>query len=190
MPEITVVDHTTITPELAREIVRLNELAWPDKEKNSEDEKVQAVLNDFKEPVGPLTQRHRVFCIMGPRKKILAKASIFPRLIGTPDGDMVIMALASVTSAPRRRGEGLGAKVVRAAFQQVDLGHFPLALFQTTTPVKPFYEKLGARKVTNKFINTQGEDTDANPWWDPEIMIYPADANWPEGTIDLKGKGY
>jgi predicted N-acetyltransferase YhbS len=189
MQSITVIDHTNITTDRAREIVRLNELAWPSKEEKPDEEKTQAVIDEFKEPVGPLTQRRRVFCIMD-HKKILAKASIFPRLIGTPDGDMVIMALASVCSDPKRRGEGLGAMVVRAAFQQVDLGHFPLALFQTTTPVKPFYEKLGARKVTNTFINSKAEDAGANPWWDPEIMIYPADANWPAGTIDLKGKGY
>jgi hypothetical protein len=71
----------------------------------------------------------------------------------------------------------------------VDGGEFPVALFQTAVP--DFYTRLGSRSVSNRFVNSRNsEDPEANPWWDPNIMIYPADAAWPMGTIDLNGSGY
>ncbi|MFW6303859.1 MAG: GNAT family N-acetyltransferase [Candidatus Sumerlaeota bacterium] len=189
MNEISIIDRKNITLPQAREIARLNRDAWPPENAASLAEDAERVLGSFKEPDGPMEQRHRVFCV-AEGDNILAKASVFPRLIELPGGRLKIMALASVCADKAHRGRGLGAAVVRGAFEQVDRGHFPLALFQTTTPVRPFYEKLGARAISNRFINSRADDPEANPWWDPEIMLYPADYDWPEGTVDLLGKGY
>ena len=119
----------------------------------------------------------------------IAQARTFPRLIHTQATDLVIMGLAGVCVLPERGGEGFGMDIVRKAFERVDGGDFPLTLFQTGVP--GFYIKLGAKSVTNRFVNRQDtEAPDANPWWDPNVMIYPAGAAWPEGTIDLNGPAY
>jgi hypothetical protein len=61
----------------------------------------------------------------------------------------------------------------------------PLSLFQTGVP--EFYEAMGARLVTNRFVNGESQE---NPFWDTCEMIYPATAGWPDGPIDLNGPGY
>jgi hypothetical protein len=88
------------------------------------------------------------------------------------------------------RGRGLGELVVRAAFALVDEGQFEFALFQTNRRTQPFYEKFGAAPVTNPVINSLAAEPTANPFWDEVVMRYPADGNWPAGTIDLRGPGY
>lgn len=125
-------------------------------------------------------------------EELAAVSMVFPRQIRTTQGPLRVMALAGVCTAPERRGQGLGAAVVRAAFDLVDSGMFSVSLFQT--PVIEFYAKLGARKVTNRFVNSLWKPGDphsaTHPWWDPDVMIYPASAEWPEGEIDLLGAGY
>lgn len=122
----------------------------------------------------------------------VATAMVFPREIMTPGGALRVLALAGVCSAPEYRGQGLGARVVRAAFAPVGNGAFGVALFQTGVP--GFYEKLGARLVKNAFVNSRfspgDRGTAEQPWWDPHVMIYPASYPWPDGVIDLLGEGY
>ncbi|MFW6061480.1 MAG: GNAT family N-acetyltransferase [Planctomycetota bacterium] len=119
---------------------------------------------------------------------IIAKAHSFGREIATPRGRLRVMALAGVCSAPDHRGEGLGKAVAQAALARVDGGEFPLSLFQTGVP--DFYRKLGARCVGNRFVDSQADDPQANPWWNDYVMIYPAEADWPEGEIDLLGPAW
>jgi len=102
----------------------------------------------------------------------------------------VVMALAGVCSAPDRRGQGLGKAVVQASLGLVDGGVYQVSLFQTSRKVFPFYEKLGARLVTNRIVNSLAPDPAANPFWDEVAMSYPASVPWPEGPIDLLGPGY
>jgi predicted N-acetyltransferase YhbS len=120
----------------------------------------------------------------------IASALAAPRTIRSSSGEMTVLALARVCTAPDHRGEGLGARVVRAALGLVDRGLYPFALFQTTPDVRAFYERLGASVIENQFINSRGEDPSANPFWSEVILRYPAGPNWPEGTIDLLGPAY
>jgi hypothetical protein len=80
--------------------------------------------------------------------------------------------------------------VVERAFAMVSEGVFQWSLFQTGQGTKAFYEKLGARVVDNRFINSKSENPSANPWWEPLAMAYPSGPGWPEGQIDLNGPGY
>ena len=119
----------------------------------------------------------------------VAHALTFEREIFTTGGSLKQMGLAAVCVAESRRDEGLGAQVMRKAFEQVDNGVWPVSVFQT--PVPGFYEKLGGRIVDNEFVNSKNEENpQANPWWVGEVMIYPAEFPWPEGRIDLNGGGY
>ncbi len=120
--------------------------------------------------------------------KIIATADSFLRRIATPAGPLRVLALAGVACLPQHRGNGYGRRVARTMLQRVDQRAFDLSLFQTG--VAPFYEKLGCRLVSNRFVNSLADDPAANPWWNPQVMIYPAAAGWPDGTIDLLGPGY
>ncbi|MCP4774691.1 MAG: hypothetical protein GY880_10660 [Planctomycetaceae bacterium] len=81
-------------------------------------------------------------------------------------------------------------RVTQKAFQQVATDAWPeVSLFQT--PVPGFYQKLNSRLVTNRFVNRRNvDDPEANPWRDDQIMIYPSEFAWPEGTVDLNGCDY
>lgn len=131
----------------------------------------------------------RVQVIWDDNGEAIAHAQCWARPIRMPDGMMTVMALGGVCVAKDHRQHGLGAAVVRACFARVDAGEFPVALFQTGVP--RFYENLGARQVSNPFINSLNtEAPGAIPWWDPYIMIYPVTACWPDGVIDLVGPAF
>jgi GNAT superfamily N-acetyltransferase len=135
----------------------------------------------------PPARRSRVFLVRRDGA-VVSMSVLRPRRIKTPDGPMDVMALASVKTHPEYRHRGLGRAVVRAAFAYVDDGTFPLSLFQTGVP--EFYRKLNCRVVDNPFVNSLGNDPQISPWWDDEVMIYPAEAVFPQGEIDLLGPGW
>ncbi|MCP4120843.1 MAG: GNAT family N-acetyltransferase [Bacteroidetes bacterium] len=180
--------HHIVSKELSRgqveRVIRLQDKVWP-KEKNMAKEmnvRIDEYLVDEEDP-------YEVF-ILTDGDEILAHAEIFPRVINTTQGEMEIMGLASVCSPPDRRGEGFGRKIVLEAFKSIDNGRFNVTLFQTGVP--EFYEKLGAIRIGNSCVNSLAKGgIDRSPWWNPYTMIYPGNyTNWPEGEIDLLGKGY
>ena len=122
--------------------------------------------------------------------RLLAHARTFVRTIKTVNGELPVLALASVCTRTDCRGQGLGAKVVNKAFEQIDNSNWPdVSLFQTPVPI--FYEKLGCRIVNNQFVNRLNEQApDANPWRDDTIMIYPRQFGWPSGVVDMNGPDY
>ena len=135
----------------------------------------------------PPEKTTRVF-IVRHEGRIAAVSWMIPRRIRTQSGVLDVLGLAGVMTHPGLRLRGLGAAVVRAAFQHVDNGAFCAALFQTRVP--GFYEKLGCRRVGNVFTNSLAEDPSATPWWDPNHMLYPAAYLWPDGPVDLLGPAW
>ncbi|MBD3345825.1 MAG: GNAT family N-acetyltransferase [Chitinivibrionales bacterium] len=120
---------------------------------------------------------------------LLAHAMTFLRIYNTVGGPLRIMALRGVCVLPEKRGSGLGAEVVKSAFARIDGTLFCGSIFQTRAP--DFYQKLGARLLTNRFVNSRWNGhTEENPWWNPYIMAWPATMQVPDGTIDLNGPGY
>ena len=122
----------------------------------------------------------------------VASAKTFRREIRTESGPMTILALAGVACLETHRGRGFGKAVVEASFDRVRDGAFEICLFQTTTPVRPFYENLDCAAVENPTVNTlNAEVPGARPWWDPEVMVFPGDSpHWPSGKIDLRGPAW
>ncbi|MEM9881440.1 MAG: GNAT family N-acetyltransferase [Planctomycetota bacterium] len=143
-------------------------------------------------PGGPLrsTTPARRAAIVDAAGVWRANAATITRRLATPAGPMTVLGLLDVATRPDDRGRGLGARVVRAAFGPVDRGEWPACLFQTGD-ARRFYEKLGARVVDNRFVDSTG-DTPAGGavFEDTHTMIYPADADWPTGEIDTLGPGY
>ena len=119
----------------------------------------------------------------------LANAAVIRRRISTSAGPMVVLGLLDVATLPAARGQGLGEVLVRAAMGPVDRGELPVCLFETG-PAKGFYERLGARVIANEVVDSTAEDPQAPGFHDEFAMIYPGDADWPSGPIDLLGPGY
>ena len=186
--KIETVSAVGISPEVADEIAALQASVWPNSKRKYEDRR-HRILNEWQAYKGPAVLRPRFFLIR-EAEQLVATAHVFPREVITSEGNMTVLGLAGVCASPEHRGKHLGRAVVLAGFEIVDQGHFPYSLFQTSVDVRPFYEKLRATKVDNRFFNSLGEDPDANPFWDTEIMRYPDRPGWPEGPIDLLGAAY
>jgi predicted GNAT family N-acyltransferase len=187
-PNIEVIDRRTIGAADARAIAELIVSIWPKPERTVENFTAE-ILAQWTDYRGPEAEHPRSFLVREARR-VVAHASAYPRTIGTAKGDITVLALARVCTDPAVRGRKLGDAVVRASFELVDHGPFPFALFQTTTSVRPFYERLGAIAIDNTFVNSFAADPRANPFWADVAMRYPATGDWPKGEIDLRGPGW
>ena len=119
----------------------------------------------------------------------IAHARTFVRTIFVGERSIENLALATVCTAPNRRGEGLGRLVVQAAFATVDDGPCEFSIFQTGVP--GFYQKLNCRLIDNDVVNRKNKEApDESPFHSEFVMVYPADRPWPAGTVDLIGPGY
>ena len=185
---VETIDFGTLTAAQARGIAELVNKVWPKPGVTVED-RARRLLSIAQGHEGPEALAARSFVVfeMG---RVLAHAAVMPRTIGTDAGAVAIGALLLVCSDPHQRGRGLGETVARAAFSLVDEGQYPWILFQTKEKVRPFYEKLGCTLVENRIVNSRGENPESNPFWDEIVMRYPAQGDWPAGTIDLRGPGY
>jgi predicted N-acetyltransferase YhbS len=186
--QIETIDRRSISEADARQIAELIVSIWPKPGRTVENFTAD-MLTQWRQYEGPESQYPRSF-IIRELGRVVAHASAYPRTIGTNQGDMTILSLARVCTDPAVRGKRYGDAVVRAVFALVDNGTFPFALFQTTPPVRPFYERLGAVVIDNKFVNSLADDPDANPFWAEVAMRYAAGPGWPSGTIDLRGPGW
>lgn len=120
----------------------------------------------------------------------LGNAGAITRVIGTANGPRTVVGLLDVATRPETRGQGLGVKLVRAAWSAVDAGQYPACLLKTSG-ARTFYEKIGARVIDNPLVNTTADgEPDRQPFGDSFAMIYPAEADWPDGEIDLQGPAF
>ena len=114
----------------------------------------------------------------------VALARSFVRRIGTTAGERDVLAMAGVCTQSDCRGGGFGSQVVRDVYRRLDR-RVPVCLFQTRVP--GFYRRLGGREVDNPVVDSSG---DGRGFWDPHVMIHPAEAGWPAGEIDIRGPGW
>ena len=120
---------------------------------------------------------------------VIAHAQLFRREVKTAQGVLPVGALAGVCVHPDQRGHGYGARIARHAFKLLPELGVEVSLYQTDVP--EFYEKLGARRITNRiFDGTRDGGGHENAFWAAYAMIYPATFDWPDGKIDLNGPGY
>ncbi len=182
MQEIIEYLESQITPEQARAIVCLTNAIWPEQDKT-----VDQLVAELMEHAGQLEAARRL--VVWESDRVIAHARTFVRTIHGDCRSLNVLALATVCTDPAWRGRGLGAAIVQRAFTQLNPNRLPVSLFQTGVP--DFYIKLGGRIVDNRFVNSRDADKGQNnPWWDDQVMIYPAQFDWPAGTIDLNGPGY
>lgn len=179
--QVETLDPATADPADLRRVALLNNRVWP-----KDDFDPDTAAHQIAEKLSEGCRCH----VVRRAGVIVAKSHTFARTIGTSRGELTVMALAGVCCDPNHRGEGYGRAVVAAAFGRIDRGEFPASLYQTSHHNRPFYEKLGARQIDNRFVNSLADDPDANPFWDEIAMIYPAACDWPDGVIDLRGPGY
>ncbi|QDT69720.1 Acetyltransferase (GNAT) family protein [Planctomycetes bacterium MalM25] len=180
---------TEIREDEALAIGRMLAMVWPKPDRGAV-ERAEQIKRYGVEYSGPIDLAP-ISYVVWEGEEAAAHALTFERTVATPTGEIPVMALAMVAADPACRGKGYGAAVAQAAFERVDAGDFPFALFQTSHAVQPFYERLGCRLVENRIVNSLSEsDPAANPFWDDIVMRYPGGGEWPEGDIDLRGRGY
>ena len=185
---IETIDRRTIGEPDARRVAELLCLVWPQAERTVEV-RIAAMLGAWRDYGGCEAQFPRSLVIRGA-DRVIGHVEISPRTVGTAAGELTVAAIAGVCTEPSVRGRGLGARLVRAAFQLIDDGTFSFALFQNYSDKRVFYEKLGARMIDNRFVNSLAAEPDKNPFWADVAMIYPSTKPWPTGDIDLRGPGY
>jgi predicted N-acetyltransferase YhbS len=186
--QIETLDLRTLSEPDARVIAELLCAIWP-KLGRTVETRVAEMQSAWRNYSGPEAQFPRAFLVR-ENDRAIAHASATPRTLGTMAGNVTVLALARVCTDPMARGRKLGQAMARAAFALVDDGTYPFALFQTNEAVRPFYERLGAVAVDNRFRNSESDDPMATPFWDKIIMRYPAKAGWPAGDIDTRGAGW
>jgi predicted GNAT family N-acyltransferase len=186
--QVETLDARTLSDADARAIAELLVRVWPDSHKTVEVRQ-QQLLDTGRDYDGVDQQAPRSFVIR-EAGQVIAHSAVIPRTIGTTDGELTIAGLGRVCTDPDQRGSGMGAVVVRPVFELVDQGLFSFSLFQTTTEVSPFYERLRCTAVDNPIVNSLAADELHSPFWDKVIMRYPDGPGWPEGEIDLRGPGY
>lgn len=186
--QVETLDSRHITSDEALAIARLIAKVWPKPDKNEAFRQHQ-MLTMGQGYHGPDNQAPRSLVIR-EQDRVIAHAAVIPRTIGTSQGDLTIAGLCKVCSDPTLRGKGLGELVVRGVFDLVDAEVFDFSLFQTTTAVKKFYERLGACMVHNQFVNSLDVNQRESPFWDEIIMRYPNNRDWPSGEVDLRGPAY
>ncbi len=192
--EALFIDAAAVPGEAADRLIALWLKVWPNRDGSYYRKRLDtmSLLDTAGKPCG--------YVVLESESAHAAQCMIFPRTIRTASGDMTVMALGGVCVDPALRGKRLGRRVVEAAFSfagnNVDRNAYDICLFQTSFRVQPFYEKLGCRRVENRFVNSLA-GTDLTPeelkrsvFWDDVVMIYPAAAEWPEGDIDLLGNAY
>jgi predicted GNAT family N-acyltransferase len=188
LPRIETIDRRTISTADARVIAELIVSIWP-KPGRTVDTFTDEIEVQWKDYRGPEDQHPRSFLIR-EGGRVVAHSSAYPRTIVTLKGEITVLALARVCTDPSVRGRKFGDAVVRAAFELVDQCTFPFSLFQTSTDVRRFYERLGAVAIENTFVNSLAAAPKANPFWAEVHMRYPATGDWPKGEIDLRGPGW
>lgn len=163
----------------AEELIRAT---WP--EAHPAEATTDQILADFK-----ARTPNKVCHFILEEDQVIGYAESFPRTINTVEGKRTILGLGAVCVDTAQRGRGLGALVVKQAFERLPENDTDVCLFQTGVP--QFYEKLNCRLIDNQIVNSLNtEDPEANPFWDDYIMIYPKQNHWPTGKVDLLGKGY
>lgn len=185
---VQVIDRRGIQESDARAIAELLCTVWP-RPGCTVETRIAEMLVAWRDYRGPEVQFPRSLIVRSDRRAV-AHAEISPRMIGTSIGKVTIGALAGVCTHPDARGRGLGVRLVREAFRLVDNGTYPFSLFQNYADNQPFYEKLGARAIDNRIVNSIGVDPQKCPFWADVAMVYPAGKRWPSGEIDLCGPGY
>lgn len=160
-------------------IIALIRETWPPKEGE-----VVTLEGELKEIFSSKPEeKHIIIKIDG---QIVGFAKRFLREIKIGEKHIQNMALACVCVKKNHRKSGLGKTIVKSAFEAVDNREFECSLFQTAVP--EFYEKISARKIMNRCINSHKNNE--NPWWDPNVMIYPGNFKIDNAVIDLMGNGY
>jgi predicted GNAT family N-acyltransferase len=173
-----------LTSQQIYEIVSLINNEWPNPQKS-----VEEIVEDILDQINRGNRVNDRRYVIWENEKCAAHARIFPRKIFSSVEELMVLGLADVCVSHSRRGEGLGRAVVEKAFEEVNKNHGCVSLFQTEVP--KFYERHNCKIIKNNFFNsTDANDPNANPWWNEYVMIFPSNANFPLGDIDLNGNGY
>lgn len=118
---------------------------------------------------------------------VIAHAGIVSRSVAVDGQAIAVGGISGVWTTANHRGRGVGQAVVTvaAAFIREHLGA-AFALLLCRPELEPFYERLAWRRVHGPAVF---EQPGQRVTWPLSVMVLPceAGAEWPPGTIDLRG---
>lgn len=180
--EMIVKDRTELSEREIRDAIGLKMSIWPPVNNSYT---IDLLVDRYKEEPPAFDK----VLLLYNEGVLIGHTEVFGREVKAGSRPVRNMALAGVCVLPEFRKRTLGSQLVKQAFSFVESEDFECSLFQT--PVPRFYENLCCTIIKNTFINSKNTDDVAkNPWWDPYVMVYPADHNLGESIIDLNGSGY
>lgn len=116
------------------------------------------------------------------------------RVIGVGGADVVIAGVGGVLVSSGARGQGVANRLMtRAATSMTDAGDIGFGYLGCREEVVPFYESCGWRSISagERSLDRRGEPVEQIAG--PPILILPLDparADWPSGSIDLRGRAW
>lgn len=119
---------------------------------------------------------------------LVAHAGILQREVRVGDLEMPVAGLCSVMVRPDRRRAGLGAAIVRASLDEAARAFTATrhAVFVCLESRVPFYERLGARRITSPVTFDQPDGPRAMEIVTMRRPSVEGEA-WPDGPVHLVG---
>ena len=137
---------------------------------------------------------HEVHVIARSADEVVGHVGWARRVIGVGGTPTTIGGVGGVLVAARARGLGLGASLMhRAAQAMADHGDIDFGYLGCREEVVPFYASCGWHRVLapERLVGRDGTPVEEAPG--QPLMVLPvgrAFAEWPSGTIDLRGRAW
>jgi predicted N-acetyltransferase YhbS len=183
--DVTRTSEKDMTPELDREIRRLQQEAFPRTVEFAQQRWWHTPPSDDELW---FNARHE--------GRLVGSVRLVRRTVRTPDGQRTVGGIANVCSHPQARGLGAAKACMTAAQEYIaGSGQIDFGVLFCGDGVRPFYEKLGWKAVDNEVL--VGDPPVRHKYNDPDhhgfIMVYPGRrcmSQWPAGTVNLDGQDW
>jgi aminoglycoside 2'-N-acetyltransferase I len=123
--------------------------------------------------------------------RLVGHAGSGRRFVGVGDGEVVVAGIGGVLTAPDVRGRGVG-RALLGALQDAARGSAPadFGLLGCREDVVPFYESCGFRRTEQLVRDLSPRDGSTVVEGRGPTLVCAGTrqlADWPDGTIDLRG---
>lgn len=123
-----------VPPALRRQVLALQDQAWPGEETEIEGAEPGPVHDPALRPLSMLLVRDG---------KVLAALDILTKAIEHQGARYTVSGLSTVVTEASERGKGYGHRLVVAARERIEASDADLGIFTCDAPLRPFYERAG-----------------------------------------------
>lgn len=137
---------------------------------------------------------HAVHVIAQSNGEVIGHVGWARRTVGVGDDEVEIAGVGGVLISEAVRGERIGSWLMASAAQSMKLASgVAFGYLGCREEVAPFYTSCGWSRISaaERSIDTSGRPGEAPPG--QPLLILPVDfevADWPVGTVDLRGRAW